>query len=333
MKRINFLLIVVCALSIIHSNAQDLPSQSKEVKLMGCRFVVRAVADNDIISWKAIEAGIAEIDRIEKLISSWDPKSQTSLINKNAGIKAVQVDEELYDLIARSMKISELTNGAFDISFASMDRIYSFDGNDRSLPSSTVIEQAKAKIDYRKIKLDPILKTVFLTETGMKIGFGGIGKGYAANRAKQVMQSISGVHGGIVNASGDLMIWGNDSPSNDTWNIKISDPKNMDKSLADLDVNNTAVVTSGNYEKYFMNKGVRYAHIIDPMTGLPTTGIKSVTVICNDAEIADALATSIFTLGLQDGLHLANQLREVEALVVTDDDKLHHSDNISINYN
>ena len=333
MKCIKFITIIVCLLSLNRSNAQDLATNSKEIKLMGCRFVVRAVAASDAISWTAINAGIAEIDRIEKLISSWDTNSQTSLINNNAGIKPVEVDQELFDLIERSLRISQLTNGAFDISFASMDRIYTFDGKEHILPTKEMIEEAKSKIDYRKIDLDHTNKTVYLTEKGMKLGFGGIGKGYAANKAKKIMQAITGVRGGIVNASGDLMIWGNDSPNDDTWNIKISDPKNADRSLADLDVKNTAVVTSGNYEKYFVNNGKRYAHIIDPLTGLPTTGIKSVTVICNDAEIADALATSIFILGLQDGLYLANQLRDVEALVVTDDDKLHHTDNLTINYN
>lgn len=333
MKWIKLILVVSCLLSLVSSKAQNLSAHSKEVKLMGCKFVIRAVAENDEIAWNAIKAGIEEIERIESLISSWNPNSQTSLVNKNAGIKAIKVDEELYNLIARSIKISQLTNGAFDISYASMDQIYNFDGKEQILPTADVIENAKSKIGYEKIALDPIEKSVFLTEKGMKIGFGGIGKGYAANNAKSKMESINGVLGGIVNASGDLMIWGNDSPTNDTWNIIISDPTDLKKSLANINVKNTAVVTSGDYEKYFTSDGVRYAHIINPKTGIPTTGIKSVTVVCKDAELADALATSIFTLGLQDGLHLANQLREVEALVVTADDQLHHTENIIINHN
>jgi thiamine biosynthesis lipoprotein len=333
MKLIVKVLFITCFVaSLFTSSAQEYATASKEVKLMGCRFVFRVVADDEATAWKAINSGIDEITRIENLISSWDPSSQTSEINRNAGIQAVKVEDELFSLIQRSLKISQLTQGAFDISFASMDRIYTFDRQEKQLPSEETIENAKALIDWEQIELDVENSSVKLSKKGMKIGFGAIGKGYAANRAKAIIESIQGVHGGIVNASGDLSIWGKSSNKINEWNIKISDPSDPDRIMADILVNNTSVITSGDYEKYFTSGGRRYAHIIDPSTGIPTSGIKSVTIICKDAEIGDALATSVFVLGKEDGLYLINKLKGVEAIIVTDDNTIIHSDNLKLNY-
>ena len=318
--------------SFFSGSAQGYVTESKEVKLMGCRFVFRVVADDETTAWKAINAGIDEITRIEKLISSWDPASQTSEINRNAGIQSIKVDKELFDLIQRSLKISQLTHGAFDISFASMDRIYSFDQLEKELPDQEIIQNARVLINWQNIVLDEQKLSVSLAEKGMKVGFGAIGKGYAANKAKQVIEAIPGVHGGIVNASGDLSIWGKSSDKVNEWNIKISDPSDPDKILADLMVNNTSVITSGDYEKYFTSEGKRYSHIIDPKSGLPTSGIKSVTIICKDAEIGDALATSVFVLGKEDGMYLINKLKGVEAIIVTDENDIIHSENLKLNY-
>lgn len=329
---IKIILVVCLSVTSFKGTAQQLATESKEVKLMGCRFVIRVVADDKATAWKAINAGIDEITRIENLISSWDPNSQTSAINNNAGIQAVVVDRELFELINRSLKISELTHGAFDISFASMDRIYAFDKQEKELPSQEIIQKAKALIDWQKVELDEQKSSVKLSEKGMKIGFGAIGKGYAANKAKEVIASIPGVHGGIVNASGDLSIWGKSSHKINEWNIKISDPSDPEKILADLMVNNTSVITSGDYEKYFTSEGKRYSHIIDPISGLPTSGIKSVTIICNDAEIGDALATSVFVLGKADGMYLINKLKGVEAIIVTDENAIIPSENLQLNY-
>ncbi len=298
---------------------------------MGCRFEITAVAESDSIAWQAVREGIAEIDRIEKLISSWDENSQTSAINRAAGVKAVSVDQELYNLIYRSLKVAKLTGGAFDISFASMERIWKFDRTEQVLPDSGQVKDAVALVNWQNIELGPESYSVFLKKQGMKIGFGGIGKGYAANRARSVMESIPGVKGGVVNASGDLMAWG-ESGKPEGWTIQVADPKNIHRPIASLSLVDQAIVTSGDYEKYFTCGGRRYAHIIDPSTGYPTTGIKSVTVICPDAELADALATSIFVMGREEGLDLVNQLNQVECIIITDDDAMHTSDHLKLNY-
>ena len=298
---------------------------------MGCKFEITAIADNDTIAWYAVNTCINEISRIERLISSWDKDSQTSLINRFAGEKAVRVDNELYDLINRSKKISKLTDGAFDISFASIDKIWSFNGKKQTLPDSQIIARASSKIDWHNIVLNPDSSTVFLKEKGMKIGFGGIGKGYAANKAKLLMSGLKGVKGGVINASGDLLAWGINEKS-DNWTIQVADPKDKKKSLGWLTLKNMAIATSGDYEKYFFVKRVRYAHIIDPRTGYPTTGIKSVSIICPDAEVADALATSVFVLGKEKGMGLVNQLNQIECILITDDDKIFTSEKLKINY-
>ena len=297
---------------------------------MGCSFELATTASSDTVAWTAIRAGINEIARIERLISSWDPKSQTSEINRMAGIKPVKVDKELYDLIYRAKKVSTLTNGAFDISFASMNKVWKFDKTEQLLPDSNSVHAARAKIDYQKIILNPKDTSVYLAE-GMKIGFGASGKGYAANKAKKVMSAISGVKGGIVNASGDLLSWG-ESASADGWRISIANPKNKSKPIAWLQTDDLAVVTSGDYEKYFTSNGKRYAHIIDPKTGYPTSGVTSVTIICPDAELADALATSVFVLGIKGGIELIDKMNNIECIVIDDAGALHQSKNLKLNY-
>jgi thiamine biosynthesis lipoprotein len=307
----------------------QMPSAHKVLLLMGSRFEITAVAETDTAAWMAVEAGIDEIRRIEALISSWDERSQTSAINRAAGVQAVVVDQELYYLIKRAISVSELTQGAFDISFASMERIYQFDKGEHALPSAYLVEKNRQKVDYKKIQLNQEQHSIYLLEKGMRIGFGAIGKGYAANRAAAVMKSMPKVKGGVLNASGDLLTWG-ESTSAEGWNVKIADPKQKDKMIAYLSANDMAVVTSGNYEKFFTSGGKRYAHIIDPRTGYPTTGLSSVTVVCPDAELADALATSLFVLGIEKGLELINALNHIECLMLDDEGQMHSSSNLKL---
>lgn len=331
MTRIPFILSFLFLSLTGVAQENKLIAQKKVLKLMGSRFELTAVAQNKVQAWEAINAGIKEIKRIEHLISSWDVNSQTSKINQQAGIQPTVVDKELFDLIFRSKKIAQLTDGAFDISFASMDRIWKFDGTNQQLPNTKTVSDAKSKINWQNIVLDKKTQTVFLKEQGMKIGFGAIGKGYAANRAKVIMQEVEGIKGGVVNASGDLISWGI-STNEKGWFVNITNPKDKSVSLGWLQVDNMAVVTSGDYERFFESDGKRYAHIIDPRTGYPTTGIKSVTLICPDAELADALATSVFVLGKKEGLALVNRLQQTECLIVSDDDELLTSKNLQINY-
>ena len=300
----------------------------RTLKLMGSRFEITVIAKDSIEANTYIDAAVVEITRIEKLISSWDPASQTSEINRNAGIKPVKVDEELYNLIGRSVEISKLTDGAFDISFASMDKIWKFDGSMTQMPSKEAIKQSVSKVGYQNIILDPENLTVFLKLEGMKIGFGAIGKGYAADKAKKLLIE-KGVSGGIINASGDMNTWGT-QPDGEFWKVAITNPMDKNKAFALLPLNENAVVTSGNYEKYVTFNNIRYTHIIDPRTGYPATGIISATVFAPKAEIADALATSIFVMGKDVGIDFINQLPKIECIIIDEKGEIFTSENIEI---
>ncbi|WP_372648811.1 FAD:protein FMN transferase [Draconibacterium sp.] len=300
----------------------------RTLKLMGSRFDISVVANNEQEGNGYIDLAVAEIQRIEKLISSWDANSETSAINKNAGVQAVKVSPELFTLIERAIRISELTDGAFDISYASMDRIWHFDGSMTEMPSEETIAASVAKVGYKNIVLDKAASTVFLQKEGMKIGFGAIGKGYAADKAKALLMS-KGVSAGIINASGDMNTWGK-QPDGSYWKVAITNPMSKDKAFALLPIKNGAVVTSGDYEKYVQFNGIRYTHIIDPRTGYPAHGIISATVFAPKAELADALATSVFVMGIDVGLDRINQLPQIECIIVDDKGNIHQSENIKI---
>jgi thiamine biosynthesis lipoprotein len=308
-------------------NSQQL--QKRTIKLMGSRFDISVVAKDSVEANNYIDIAINEITRIEKLISDWDPNSQTSEITRNAGIKPVKVDAELFQLIERSIAISKLTDGAFDVSYASMDKIWKFDGSMKVMPSEEEIKASVSKIGYQNIILDKEKQTVFLKLTGMKIGFGGIGKGYAADKAKDLLIS-KGAIAGIVNASGDMNTWGK-QPNGEDWKVAITNPLNKNTAFALLPITNGAVVTSGNYEKYVVFNNKRYSHIIDPRTGYPSVGIISATVFASKAELADALATSIFVMGTEVGLNLINQLPNIECIIIDDKGEIYTSNHININ--
>jgi thiamine biosynthesis lipoprotein len=293
---------------------------------MGSAFAFTAIHQDRAKAKQAVSAAIEEVKRIEKLISSWDSESESSKVNTNAGIEPVPVSAELFNLIDRSLKISKMSNGSFDISFASIDKIWTFDGREITAPDESIIKASVEKIGYENIILDREKSTIYLSKKGMKIGFGAIGKGYAANRAKQIMQE-HGTEAGVVNAGGDLVSWGT-QPNGKPWSVGIADPKDKTNIISWLDVTDLAVVTSGNYEKFVTIDGKRHGHIINPKTGWPVTGLLSVTIVCPDAELADALATTVFVLGKDQGLKLINHLQDVECVLIDDTGEMHYSTNI-----
>lgn len=311
--------------------SQKLYTDKRILLLMTSRFEITTVATDKLIATKGIEKVIEEVNRIDSLISEWNPNSQTSAVNRNAGIAPVVVDPELFHLIQRSLKISALTEGAFDISFAGMEKLWVFDKQEHPLPDSATIQHYKRFVNWKNIELNSENYTVFLKEKGMKIGFGGIGQGYAANRCKKILEEIPGIKGALINVSGDILAFG-ESMHPDGWNVQIADPRDKNKVLAWLKMNNSALVTSGNYEKYFTSNGKRYSHIIDPSTGYPTTEVKSATVLSPDAEISDVLATSLIVMGVEKGLKLINKLKDVECIIIDKNDQIYNSDKIHLNY-
>jgi thiamine biosynthesis lipoprotein len=301
----------------------------RAMHLMGNQFVITIVTENLRVAEQCFDLAVEEISRIEQLLTTFSDSSQTNLINKFAGIRPVEVDNEVFALIARSIRISDLTQGAFDITYGSVDKsLWNFDTHMTELPDPEVAKKAVRLINYRNIILDPERTTVYLKEKGMRIGFGGIGKGYAAERAKILLRRL-GVKSGIVNASGDLAAWGC-QPNGRPWTIGLADPGSRDKPFSYLDITDMAVATSGNYEKFAVINGKKYSHTIDPKTGLPVSGIKSVTIICPNAEIADAMATPVTIMGIKPALHLINQMKNIACVIIDDEDKLYTSDNIKL---
>ena len=297
--------------------------------LMGNRFEITVEAKTDAEADFFLKKAVEEISRIEALLSTYQSTSETNLINENAGIKPVKVSDETFSIIARSKKISKITQGAFDITYGSIDkRFWNFDTEMTSLPDEDLAKKSIALIDYRNIELNAEYKTVFLKNKGMRIGFGGIGKGYAAEKTKNLLKSL-GAKAGIINASGDLSCWG--IPENGKpWTIGIAHPDFSDLPFSTLEVTDLAIATSGNYEKYVIIDNKKYSHTIDPKTGFPVHGTKSVTVISPNAEISDAFATPISIMGTKAGLSLINQMKDIECVIIDDDNNIYYSNNINI---
>ncbi|EJL69451.1 FAD:protein FMN transferase [Chryseobacterium populi] len=298
-------------------------------KLMGNAFEITVVSDDENSANQHIDAAIDEIRRIEKLLTTFNEESQTNLINRNAGIKPVKVDWEIFDLIERSLRISRITDGYFDISYGGIDKsFWNFDREMKELPNPELIKEHLKLVNYQDIILDHEKQTVFLKEKGMRIGFGGIGKGYAAEMAKQMLRNRD-VASGIVNASGDLTTWGNQADGK-PWTVGIADPDNAKRPFSYMNITDMAVATSGNYEKFVVINGKKYSHTINPKTGIPVSGVKSVTIFCPNAEIADAMATPVSIMEIDAALNMINQINHLECIIIDDQDKIYSSQNINL---
>jgi thiamine biosynthesis lipoprotein len=295
---------------------------------MGGKFDITIVAKDSLLAEQNIDDVIAEISRIEYLISDWKPTTQISEVNQNAGIRPVKVEKEVFELTQRAIRFSEITNGGFDISFAAMDRIWKFDGSMTEMPSAEAIQKSVEKVGYKNIILDSINSTIFLKLKGMKIGFGALGEGYATDKCRKMMLS-KGIEAGIINGSGDMSTWGK-QPNGKPWNIGITNPFDTDKIIAIVPLNNGAVTTSGSYEKFVVLDGKRYSHIINPATGYPATGLCSVTVFGPNAETANGLSTSLMVLGKKEGLLLLKKHSDYSCLMITDNGKVIKSKNFKI---
>lgn len=327
MRRLFFIWLSLLCSSCLQ--AQSVYSQ--EHYLMGSDFEITVVADTEEEASLFMKQAVAEIQRIERLISSWDEQSETAEVNRQAGQQPVKVSEELFDLVSRSLALSKLTDGAFDISFAGMNKLWTFNKGVQEMPSAEELAESVERVGYEHIVLNEQHQTIFLEKEGMKIAFGAIGKGYAADKVKQLLKE-QGVLAGIINASGDMTTWG-EQPNGEEWKVAITNPLNKSEAFALVPVSDKAVVTSGDYERYAMIDGKRYAHIINPKTGMPASGLISVTVFAPSAELADAIATAVFVMGAEVGVDRINQMPGVEVVVVDEYGQLHTSKSMKINEN
>lgn len=319
-------IIVLLFLSSIASFGQII--HKRRLILLTSPFEITVVAKDTIQANVYIEMAIAEVKRVENLVSDWKPETQISHVNQNAGIQPIKVDDEVFQLVKRSMKISKLTDGAFDISYASMDKIWKFDGSMKAMPTPEAIKKSVEKVGYQKIILNETEKTIFLRDKGMKLGLGGIAQSYIADNIRDLLKK-NGCTSGIANVSGDIAAWGK-QPDGKPWTVGIINPMNRDKVFATFPLIDSSVETSGTYEKYVEFDGVRYSHIINPKTGYPAQGIVSVTVFAKQTEIADGLAKGVFLYGVEAGLDLINQLKGIECIIVDSKGKIFASKGIDI---
>lgn len=300
----------------------------KKEALMGSffEFVLVAPEKDEEQIWALINTCIKEVYRIERLISEWIPNSEVSQLNQQAGKEPIEVGKELYQLLERSMAISKLTQGAFDLTFLAYYDYWNFNGNQPFPFDTAKIKALTPFVNYEKIQLLPDQK-VFLPK-GFKIGLGGIGQGYAVDKIKKMLLD-NGYNDFVINSSGDVYAHGLRADGT-PWKVGVASPLDRDKIVQWLPVKDFAVVTSGTSEKNFEYKGQIYSHIINPKTGFPVEGLQSVTVLSEFTEIADALATSILILGTEVGLNLINQLPKTHCIIIDSNQKIHYSNDLDI---
>jgi len=256
-----------------------------------------------------------EMRRIEEQMSEWKETSPVSLVNRAAGEVPVRVPKELFNVISAALKVSVLSGGAFDITWASMRGLWDFRPGQERVPGPEEVKARLGLVDYRDIVLDPAESTVFLKRKGMAIGLGAIAKGYAVDKAMETVLK-TGVTNAIIKAGGDMRVQGNGGGIGAGWEVGIRDPRDRRRLMARLTLSNISISTSGDYERFFVKDGRLYHHIMDPRTGYPAKASRSVTIIGPDTMTTDALSTAIFVLGPQKGLELAKSLPGIEVLIV-----------------
>jgi thiamine biosynthesis lipoprotein len=296
----------------------DLNIFRRTLRLMGNRFEISVVGNDPVWADSCIDAAVAEISRVEKLLSAFNDDSQINEINRNAGIKPVKINAEIYRLIDRSLRISELTQGTFDITYNAADKKIDVQKIERSSVKYT---------NYKKVLLDDRNTTVFLKEKGMRIGFGAISKGYAADRAKYVLQMM-GVGSGVINAGGDLLTWGL-QPDNEPWTIATADPDQETQPFSNINISNMAVATSGNFEKNVTISNKEYLNNVDTKKGFPVSVLKSVSIVSPTAELSDAMATPVMSMGVNAGLYLINQLQQLACVIIDDHNRVYTSKEVN----
>jgi thiamine biosynthesis lipoprotein len=291
--------------------------------MMGTEISVRLWHEDPQRGEEIVEQVFAEAARINALMSTYLEDSRISEINRRAADEPVLAGEELYNLIRRSLDISVLTRGAFDITYDSVGQHYDF--RERRRPDEKTVEAERKLINFRFVELDQAAGTVTFLEQGVRINLGGIAKGYAVERGVHILR-VNGVRHGIVTAGGDSRLLGD--RRGQPWMVGIRDPRNDGQVAISVPLEDEAISTSGDYERYFEEGEIRYHHIIEPSTGAPAGGVHSATVLGPDAVLTDALSTSVFVMGVDQGLRLIATLPDYESIVIDDQGRIYYSDGL-----
>jgi len=294
--------------------------RSRAEAIMGTRIYVELWADDDAKGDAGIDAVMDEMRRIDNLMSHYKPESQLSQINARGGQEPVQVDAELFDLIKLSTHYSEITEGAFDITYASVGHLYDYPHHIH--PTEEQIKAALPGVNWRNMLLDPVHHTVKFEHPGMRIDLGGIGKGYAVDRGITILQGMGFKHA-LVTAGGDSRIIGDRLGR--PWVVGIRNPDDKNKVVTRIPLVDSAMSTSGDYERFFDENGIRYHHIIDPRTGHSASKVRSATILGPTATQTDGMSKTAFVLGPEKALEIINRMPEYDAVFVTPDGRILYS--------
>lgn len=316
--KISFLLVILIMILVHKTSYAEWYKADRAI--MGTAIHVELWHTDKIIAEKNIQRVFTEMVRIDSLMSPFKKDSELSLINQQAALHPLKISSEIFNLIQHSLKISTLSKGAFDITFASVGRFYDY--RKKIKPTENELSVNLKKINYKNIKLNNKDKTIFFTEEGTKIDLGGIAKGHAVDNAIKILQQ-HGVTQAMVSAGGDTRIIGDKSGR--PWYVGIRHPRDKSKSAVVLPLSQTAISTSGDYERYFIKDNVRHHHIIKPSTGSSARELRSVSILGADSTTIDALSTAVFILGLKEGMKLISSLPNTEAIVIDNNGLMYYS--------
>ena len=291
--------------------------------MMGTEISVYLWHDDAAAGQAAVEAVFAEAVRIDNMMSTYKEDSILSAINRDAASGPVAAGDELYRLILRSLDISVLTRGAFDVTYDSVGQHYDF--RERRRPSAEIIEDELQSIDYRFIMMHPDTQSIEFAREGVRINLGGIAKGYTVEQGVDILRNL-GIRHAIVTAGGDSRLLGDRRGK--PWVVGVKDPRKDGEIAVRIPLEDDAISTSGDYERFFDEDGIRYHHIIKPDTGLPADGVRSATIVGPDAVITDALSTSVFVMGVDQGLRLIATLPDYEGIVIDATGRMYYSDGL-----
>ncbi len=312
-------LAVLCS-SLLGCTGFSLPSESVVIKRaqmhMGTLVTITSVAADQEMAQVAATAGFAEVHRLELLLSTWIPTSELSQVNASAGVKPVRVSPETMTVVRRAIQAGEMTNGGFNVAIGPAVEAWSVT-EQQHIPTEAELQALHSVVDPQGVHADVSGRSIYLEKPGMRIDVGGIGKGYAADQAVDAMRKAGAV-AGVVALSGDIKTFGR-LPGGEAFPVGIQHPRREGAVLAWIDLQDEAISTAGDYERYFERDGVRYHHILDPETLQPARGCQSVTVVAREGVWADGLDTGIFVLGPERGMALVEHLQDVEAIIVDQD--------------
>jgi thiamine biosynthesis lipoprotein len=287
---------------------------------MGTAVRVELWSDEHAEARDAIDAVMAEMHRIDRAMSPFKPDSELSCINRDAATIPIHISDEMFRLIERAIEFSKLSDGAFDITYAAVGQLYDYRQCIR--PSAAAIAAAREAVGWQHLMLDPRERTLRFARDGVRIDLGGFAKGHAVDNAAAILRR-HGIRHAIVSAGGDSRVIGDRRGR--PWTVGVRDPRRAGEVVALLPLEDVAVSTSGDYERFFEADGVRFHHVIDPLTGRSPSSLHSVTIVADDGLTSEALSKSVFVLGLEKGMRLIESQPGVDAVVVDAEGVLHYS--------